>query len=818
MQVPGPGPSLRGWVVSILLALLGVAACEESTPLARGVPVVVAISPSGTIEMTVGDAVQLQVKVQHASNPAVRYTSSAPDVAVVSESGMVSARTPGITSIVATSLQDTTVSAAVNVRVVAVKLPGDASTAAVLVESVVDSLGRLVPSDRLQGRVAVRLALRPGGARTVAVLVGERLVCTQPLTERQTSATCEIDTAAFDTATGVPVFRNGAYRISARLLGAADNVLASASTDTFVLANANTIRTTVSAERTARDALDQPWFDGAVTVHALPVLYSGGQPVGQMTFTYVAPGGDRVLLTDSDAPFRVTFPEAAPPSAGGLGGVTDPSFRVVVSSLLGTSASGPSAVTALPFRYDNGAPVGGTFVDRGWVGSEFAFRQMYQPPADEDAGVGGVTHRFFAGEPALSAGQLVANGKAVIRGKDLAASASTNAYRLAALVCDALENCASLRGPVFGVDLIRPVLTSSSGPGRLVNPTTALSLSVRDRESGVGASPYLVAVTRLSAVSSGTECGPVADGVRLPGTVRNGECVADTVDVAPPIPRTTPGYYTYTISAQDLAGNRSVPVTLQLLVDRSAPQVQSLVLPSRLLGGRELSTSVSAVDNLDLSRIRFNQVFTVGNARFAVSFAPDDTVGISFDERLQPSASVAARAPFVRTLTFGLRPSRPTILVDSIGVLVTDAAGNEQYASRPVPPSSLESVSTADPFPEMFIAETLLSSSIACTLGCLPNDVTSTSITAKFTAPTAARVPFQRVYFYLRQLDGSIELIGSSTRVVVNDTGVQAVFTYSINFVPHAALSGTLSLFAIGVNQAGAGLRTENATVRFFTR
>src|SRR5690606_36741581 len=141
----------------------------------------------------------------------------------------------------------------------------------------------------------------------------------------------------------------------------------------------------------------------------------------------------------------------------------------------------------------------------------------YLPAADADrGGVGRVQARFFAGDPILSDTALVTRGRLVTRGAELQPG-GFGAYRVAALVCDALENCVPAEGFSFGVDLSAPTVEEVSVVDRAVNPEGNLTLLLQDDLSGFAPRSVEATVLSLDDDPATAECGPGVDGLDLPG-------------------------------------------------------------------------------------------------------------------------------------------------------------------------------------------------------------------------------------------------------------------------------------------------------------
>jgi hypothetical protein len=435
--------------------------------------------------------------------------------------------------------------------------------------------------------------------------------------------------------------------------------------------------------------------------------------------------------------------------------------------------------------------------------------------------VGLVTARFFAGDPILGDSALVARGKQVVTGADLPSGAA-GSYRVAALVCDALENCALRSGFRFGVDLTPPSIEEIDLADRVVNPGSDLRLRLQDDLSGFDPRPLEVTVASLDANPATPTCGPEVEGIDLPGRQVGGGCIPDTLAARVPVPRSTAGYYTYSLTPVDRAENRGTTVTRRILVDRVAPELTSFVVPGPFLPGDEGTFTAAAIDNLDLVDIVFRLVFPASPASpsIALPFATDSVVvGTAFDAVPTTEGARASRFPVVRTLTTVTGSGRSIVVVDSVQAQAVDAAGLTATLSRPIVLGG--TIPTLNPFVAATTVDpTLVASERVCTRACVAGtDRTTLGISMRIAGTSALTQPFARVYYYRRNLaTGAVHLLGSGLDPVGVVEGGQASFTYSLSYTPPPGLEGSYSIFAVGVNSAGYALRNQGSTVVFFQR
>jgi hypothetical protein len=825
--------AVHEWFVLLLIFLSGAAlsGCDVSSEVTAAPPLSIELSPAGPIDLGVGDTLRVIANLTGGGRTAqATFASSDSSVARVDPGGLVTAVAPGRATISATAIGDPNIRAGVLVRVFEpLSVPPSSRAPSVVIESIVGADNRPLDRDSVGGTAFVRLAVERGNAARFEVLLDSTTACVQSfvapsgaragpvLARSAVTLVCPINTARFDTLSGVPTFPNRRYTLVARLVGPGGSAVASAGGVAVTLRNADRLIARLDASRAALDVRGREWVGGDLSVSALPVIYSPDSRVRRASFRVELPGRPELVATDSVPPFAVVLREEAD-----LRGVLADSLVVLVRSVLQGGALGPTATTG-PVRYDDEAPVPGTLRPREWLGKDTRLIDLYDSRQQSDAGVGEVEIRFLAGDSAASDADLLARGNRVAVGSDLAESAA-RAYRVTALVCDALQNCASRPGFVFGVDLTAPRIAGLSLPDRAVNPEGDLSLLLADDLSGLDFRPVEATVTRRTGNTAGI-CGPVVDGVDLPGTLRDGACAPDTVTSALPVPESAAGYYSYTLVALDRAGNRSAPVRREILVDRTPPEIVSLEVPARFTGGADARFTARVRDNLSLVHAAFRLVFPQPGSsdRLAVPFSGGVVLGAPFEPPLVSVATVADSFPFVRTMTYPSGGAAPaagqTVWVDSVQLRVRDAAGAAARLSRPIPRAAIDSAGAATaPFRNVHSLVPTLNNSVLCLSSCLPSDVTSATFTLRVSGGSGMRNPFDRVLLFSRGADGAVRLQGTARSASLDETGESRTFTYSIPLTPASLVVGELRVFAIGVNSAGDAFKSGEVTVGIFSR
>ncbi len=809
--------SSMSWVRRIPLKLLTplaaglmcVAACgDDSTGPGPGARPEINIEPDSQVELFVGDTITIRATVRNLSDMGVQYVSSAPEVVEVDgESGMVTAVAPGEATVTAYSAIDPRISAEAPVTV------HEDLPAGVRLEWLRDPSGDAVATAATAGVMTARFAITPGNSRRLEVWLRDQLVCEvtyHPVPGEvppDTTMECTVDTAAFDPETAEPQFLNGGAGLHATLLGSGDRTLAAFEGLELTLANPAKISAEVSGDRSAVDANGDSWIGGDVTVSAVPIRYEAGAKLDQVRLRYRTPDGrDTTITATSGPPFTFRLPVD-----GILRAVVDSTLRISLASHDAEGEAGPEVETP-PLRYDAAPPRPGSLLPREWIGAQVPFASVYDTDGEWDDGVGRVHARFYAGDASLTAEQITDSGMEVESGSDLEQT-EARAYRLVAQVCDALDNCTLLDGFPFGVDLTPPLIESLSLADRAINPTGDLIVTVKDDGSGVAERPLEVIARLIDASAVPGLCGPVIEGHDLPGRVNEGGCVPDTVETSLPVPRTTPGYFRYSIRALDRAGNRSEAVERIMLVDHEPPSIEALTMPDLAMPGSEMSVGVEVADNLDLAEAEFKFVFRGGRAgAISLPFTQPLPLGVPFEEPLLTRETVAAEVKLVRTLTFGEPASRVTALADSLAAEVRDVAGHQARVSTPLLPAHLgDDLSTTDPFPRYGSVTLAVEHDAVCISKCSDEDPASVSMTMRVDGQGGTGRPFAYVNFLLRDRLGRTTLVGSlpGEEAIISNVDNRSTFQYTVVFEPSGLEAGGYSVIAVGVNSRGNALSTD---------
>ena len=264
--------------------LAGLVACGDDVSITPPPP------PDLVISGAPVTAIQVGAKVQLSANQAVSWTSSAAGVASVDGTGLVTAVSAGVASITATSTADPNQKASVTITVSALV------NAAISVQNitVTGTPGNTVNVNNVAGSIDVNLNVVPGDqvVQRVEVLIDGNVACTQNLSGAQAAVSaeadvaaaegvivsCQVNTAVFNTTTGVPTYLNGSHTLAARAIIVGGSQVATPSTP-LIFNNANTYLATLTlggttASATGSDGLG--YKRGSLTVAVLPVIYTAG--------------------------------------------------------------------------------------------------------------------------------------------------------------------------------------------------------------------------------------------------------------------------------------------------------------------------------------------------------------------------------------------------------------------------------------------------------------------------------------------------------------------------------------------------------------
>jgi len=334
---------VRSSLVGLLaVAIAGLTACGDKVtvppPVTNAVDSVVhsvTVSPAA-VSVTVGSSVTLAASVdagQGVSNRGVTWSSSDNTVATVDATGKVTGVKAGTVTVTAASAANAAVRGAAAVTVTA--SGGNVPTVTISsINNTICGLGgcNSVPANlsNAAGQLDVILNVEPNGQTlksvqaTITCPSGTSMTATQNITGASQSTvaaeaaaapvTLSFNTAQFNGTTGATQLRNGLCTLSSSATTAA-GVQSATNTTQLTLNNqdgvviTNSFAPYTNAEgnttvTTANDVNGLPWRGGAVTVSAVPVLYSG-RTLSSMSITL--PGANTATQTVTAAPFSATW-------------------------------------------------------------------------------------------------------------------------------------------------------------------------------------------------------------------------------------------------------------------------------------------------------------------------------------------------------------------------------------------------------------------------------------------------------------------------------------------------------------------------------
>lgn len=788
-----------------LLILLLTSACSDSGT-GPSEPTRISIVPDGEASLWIGDTLRVRATITGTQYNRVIYRSSAPEVAEVdAENGLITARAPGVAAVSGLSAIDPRIFAELRVTVF------EDPPATVAFQTIATEGGEALPIDEVEGAVIARIRVLPGNARRFEARLREQTVCSVELSTpspesiaEERTVECAFDTAAFDETTGEVQFANGSAIFSGVLVASANRQVAAMPAVTVGLRNRPRLVGRITAARSAADGEGDEWLGGDLTLRALPVLYDGGE-VASVRMAAELPGAaDTSATASGTAPFEFVLP-----ATGILAGVTHPALEVELTSTTSAGEPGPTG-RSQRVRYDAAPPSPGVLRARDWVGESTRFIDLYSRDGERDEGVGRVRATFIAGDPRSTPREIAAGGVQVERGADLE-QAGAASYRLVARVCDALENCVLADGFDFGVDLTPPILEGIDLDDRSVNPGGEAVAALRDDLSGFGDRPLEVAVRRMGG---GVEaaCGPTVDGIDLPGRPAGSSCAPDTVAATLELPHTAPGYYLYSLTALDRAGNRSAGLERILLVDHTAPSIPRFDFTTPLVPGEPATFRIDARDDVDLHTANLRFVFPTPEGGVAIPFTGPQAIGTPFEPPLVDAEQVEVEVPFVRTLTIPIVGQRSTQLVDSVRATAGDAAGHLVHHSARLSPAAYGGdTSVADPFPRYASAVATTDRTAVCTAGCGSGDPGSVRVTVRIEGESGTGRPFATLHLLLRDAGGALlhaaDMPGSEVSIV--NVGNRSSYEYTLDLTPPTGLAGEYTLVAVGVNSRGNALATD---------
>ncbi len=522
-------------------------------------------------------------------------------------------------------------------------------------------------------------------------------------------------------------------------------------------------------------------------------------------------------------------------------------------------------------RVDNAPPPPATLVltsDRGnsnnWINGSYPFASGLQN-LTQDLGVGLNGPVPMSAQSAGVSFRAIGNGlpdtTEVTTGASLTSSNSNLSYQLFASYADRLGNervitltgAGEHRGTRFGVDLQLPTLRFSTGTlnGRTLITTNADSIfnsfsggaghrafavEAIDDRSGLPSGRVGVTLRRFAqpspansftgtftcVIGTGAACTPVFrdfDTVLPDDFRRTSVLVDDGTGVE--------GYYLFAATAQDRAGNVSVPRTRKALIDlgtdASAPAMTGLGVSGVFRGNEPAAFVALATDNIELRTggllVQYPNLPGASQMlAYGTPFGGATTIGVAFDTLLtSPIAgthSAFTIARFIRSTELVDSLDRPptgalvTVKPNAANAWVTDFAFGGAPSTLPanitIVPGSVQSASSFPVYAGN--AGTPLEVQTWRRAG-------TSGLRFEAMGPSAQIAPpFSRVIIARLENTALIvntqawRVIGEVNAPVGVDNGLRRVWTWDFGGL------GSGSFVAIGVNAAGDGLVTRVVT------
>jgi hypothetical protein len=811
----------------------------------------------------------------------VTWSTSAASVATVSTTGVITAVAPGAATITAASTVDPTFTAALAITVRA-PTPPSVNIGAITAGTTTTP----VDQNNVQGQIDVAVNLDPGdftiqklellldgsvvGTQTFSAeqLEAMRLDAVYPdLTEADVSVIhFLVNTAAFDTTTGVARFFNGNHALSAKVTvsgGGSGGAAAPSLTLVFNNASGIVLGLTNDNGADAKSAINPGtglvWIGGGVTIKAIGVSYVSGaayatvtiaNPFGKNTTTIALTNGvGSQAYTEGSSAWSTTntsltnylsssveqfcATSGTPPVCNVAGATFTNGNAAPTTVLNGINA----AVPALPLiRVDNTAP-GATSANGVaqaalattttviWVkaSTSFAAGQLGIASSstlnastggtDVEEGVDNVTVEVWAtpNGGSLPSGCSTTGLAKVTTGADLAETTVSSAYIARVLYKDALGNiaCTSLSsGTQFGADFTPPTFTSVSGPSANTGYTAPANFTVNgptDNASGFSATPLVTKITYETPTSTAPVC-----------FIGSGSSCTATATANPTASVTgTQGYYTATIDLADQAGNTVSVISSRLyLFDNTAPTFSGgISLPSVIAGAATNTFTAAVGDNLDVNAV-YARVQYPGH----IFEYPSQNIG-TFGKPFETTATVNyAVSNWIRCLNnpgdFTTTTNKPT----QLAMIVSDFANSTAGLLSPLFGANAENCGTVG---------NIAPADIFSFTQSLPNYGTgntnvdrdgssvatgsSTSVTLTAVADVALNSsadPFSRVDVYYVNAGGANVKAGTAS-VQLAQTPTQRTYTYTFVWDPDAAVqTGAVNVRFVGVDAQGDAVHT----------
>ncbi|MEP7382154.1 MAG: Ig-like domain-containing protein [Gemmatimonadota bacterium] len=838
-----------------ILATSGQIVGSDSVTVIPAVATSIDISPS-TLSIGVGTSTTLSATVRDRRgaplpNEAVQWSSANTTIATVATSGPLTGAITGI------AIGSVVVTASINGSPVAASLTVDVlQRASVVISSILIAGTSIpVPLNALAASVDVaidysapgivlptRLELQLDGIATAAVVPNASNCPAQRCTLR-------VNTATYDTVTGVGTYPNATHGLAATLI-LADGSTTASPTTSVVFNNPSGIGVSVSSVNTnanfpntaANPSTGALWRAGDVTLELREVRYGSSAPFASVSGTFL---GHAFSGTFVNGVASIAFPQN-PAAALSIDGyqttAPDGDLPAISSVLRSDNSSAPTALSGTPttIRVDNRAPAGGALVlnvpgsAANWIGGFYTFSTGLTLPTDagvglpspltpryEVSGCGSVTWASFGGT-----GALVGECPTML---------TNAAYQARAHVFDRLGNDGILVMPTaFGVDVTPPSATftpysyadRSIIDGASETTIPAFDLLQTDARSGV-----LETERSLARFSPATSICVIGAGTPGPHAVTNPSCIAQpgTADVSFPLDGS--GYFTYVARTVDRAGNVSAALRRSVLVDSIAPHIGALTVPPAPVGGSLLTFSANISDDAEMQEasiwIAYDDLLNVLFSQPYLGF-PAGARSVAFDDQLSVISTFTMPTGFIRHLevtdygsdsvrTGGLGTVAPTTIALRASDFSQAHADTIDFGAGSF--SNVPGGTSWAAYNALNPGNRVVTFRAIGSLGAAP-----AGAKAQLIAPTGASSPFLRVDFFIHSFSSGMSgvtaecYVGSSATAVVADNGIVRTFTYVLpagTSNRDCAKPGLLSagvgssLLVVGVSPTGDALASK---------
>ena len=844
----------------------------------------VTVAPSNHI-LKVGEFIQAGATVDAAPGVArtVTWTSSATAIATVDNTGKVTAVSNGSATITAASTADPSVTGTLALTVRALQ------QAQVSIQKVTTvNTNTPVNFNNVTGQIDVTLNVDPGDevVTKVDVLIDGVSACTRSLAASESQelrlaaafedvqavdVVCSINTAEFNTSTGVAKYFNGARTLSAsasiagppaRTITSSSQPITLNNQSGFIaeVTNANTVGGPASA---INPTTGLKWVQGNVTLKLTAVNYAGGgATVSQLSGAFLGKTFTAVTPAAGTQVFTIVFPNSNTPAnplnlvAYQTPVASPQSLPIITGSTLSTGSTGATTILNIgataanlgltpldSTRVDNVAPTVPAFTAAPlWVNATTAFAagQLGTPTiaSTTDTGVDAVTAEFFTtaegGTLTGATGSCTLTGTtAITTGNQLNATIVNTAYKVRVRYKDSLGNptCSDLVGTGVGADFVAPANVTLTGvtQGQAFSNTGTASgtnyvlASTGDNASGISpTTPGIVSIIRVNSTGADT-C--------VIGTVVGTACNANAQSGTASITGGSAGEGYYTLSAQmsDVAGNAAPtpPFSRLYLVDATAPAFTGNVGLAAQYSGNAAATfsNLNVTDNLDLNLLLGVVAYTAAGVNLEY---PSQTIG-------------AFGTPLEKTFTGNYTIASLIRCINPANTFAANAAAEAQQITftaldqalnagtvAPVAgalSAALDNCGAVGNLPAPAVINTFNDSPVSYGTGKTQVSIAGTTTTvnsANVVLTTVADVtvdnspePFTRVEYYYQNTAGNWVRIGQSAAGVLNQTVTNRTWTYTFTWDPDASVpvNATTNVIAIGIDAQGDAVRSAGVVV-----